>query len=69
MSETTTPSKDMPILEALAILDGALTITDRILAYANDKRMRGELTPEEEAALDARQEAMFASPAWKKSKP
>jgi len=59
----------MPILEAIAILDGAMTITDRILAYLNEKRMRGELTPEEEAALDARQEAMFKTAAWQPSKP
>jgi len=59
----------MPILEAFAVLDAALTITDRILAHLNEKRMRGELTPEQEADLDARQEAMFKTAAWKPSKP
>ena len=66
-----TPKKEtnMPILEAFAVLDAALTITERILAHMNGQRLRGELTPEEEAALDARQEAMFKSPAWQLSKP
>lgn len=62
------PAKEsMPVLEAIAILDGALTITDRILAYLNEKRQRGELTPEEETALDVRQEAMFKTAAWQPS--
>lgn len=63
----TTKDGNMPVLEAIAILDGALTVTDKILAYLNEKRMRGELTPEQEALLDARQEALFKSPAWQLS--
>lgn len=67
MSDAIKPTPNMNFLTALAILDGALTIADRITAHLNDKRMRGELTPDEERALDERQEKMFASAAWKPS--
>lgn len=67
MSATNTPNDNMPVLEALMILDSGLTISNRILAYLNDKRMRGELTPEEEAAVDARHKAIYADPAWQRS--
>ena len=62
-----TKKENMPVLEAIAIIDAALIIAEKITAYLNDKRMIGELTTEEEAALDARQEKMFSSPAWKQS--
>jgi hypothetical protein len=51
-------------LEAIAIADGLLTLANRIGKWLEERREIGELTPEEEAALDAHLEATFAK--WQK---
>ena len=52
------------VLEAIAALDAALTLTSRLAAWLESRREVGEMTPEEEAAMDAANEKMFAN--WQK---
>ena len=55
----------MSTLEIIAAIDGLITLTNKLVQMVQDKREVGEMTPEEEAALDAALEKKFAS--WKKA--
>lgn len=56
--------KNMNAAAIFAALDAALTITESLSHWLQSKRVVGELTPEEEIALDERLERMFAN--WNK---
>jgi len=60
MSNETQNKQNMTILQGLAILDGLLTAAARIESWINSKRELGEMTPEEEAAHDARKAKIYA---------
>lgn len=51
----------------IGIADGILTLLSHLNALRVQAKERGELTPEQEAELDAKLEAMFKSEAWKLS--
>jgi len=60
MSDPNQAKANMTILQGLAILDGLLTAAARIESWINSKRELGEMTPEEEAAHDARKAKIYA---------
>lgn len=68
MSENTNPKAMSPLLTAVAIADAALTIIERVnQLIAKRKAEHAELTPEEDAALEAFEERRFA--AWQSGTP
>lgn len=48
------------VLEAIAALDAALTLASRVSKWLESRREVGEMTPEEEEAMDAANEKLFA---------
>jgi len=65
MSSETQPTNKMGALEVVAAIEAASTILgfiDRAIAAG---RERGEWTPEEEAAFDAKLSALKELPYWK----
>lgn len=66
-----TPKEEVKVASAaltiVGVMDGVLTIINHINKLRAQARERGELTPEEDAALDQKLEQIFASAAWKKS--
>lgn len=59
----------------LAIIDGALTILEKVAPQLQQAAQTGTITPDEQAAVLARVEALrssgsaFSGPEWQQSKP
>lgn len=55
-------------METLAIISTSLSLAEHLYEYitslVNTAKQDAELTPEQEAEIDARMAATFASPAW-----
>ncbi len=66
-----TPKEEQKVASAalaiIGVLDGALTIINHVNYLRQQARERGELTPEQDAELDAKLAAMFQSAAWQPS--